>query len=93
VHPTGTIDTHETVYTQVDSRTVKVSGSRFTPARAPTIKIEGAGLVGYREILLAGLRDPRLIARIDEFLSAYRQALAAAANGAPGMSWKSTRRN
>jgi len=79
VQPTGTIDTQETVYTQLDSRTVKVSGSRFTPAQSPTIKIEGATLVGYREILIAGLRDPRLIARIDDFLAAYRQALAAAA--------------
>jgi hypothetical protein len=79
VQPTGTIDTQETIYTQLDERTVKVSGSRFTPAKGPTIKIEGASLVGYREILLAGLRDPRLIARIDEFLAAYRQALAAAA--------------
>jgi hypothetical protein len=79
VQPTGIIDTQETVYTQWDHRTVKVSGSRFIPVRSPTIKIEGASLVGHREILIVGLRDPRLIARIDEFLAAYRQALAAAA--------------
>jgi hypothetical protein len=79
VQPTGTIDTQQTIYTQLDHRTVKVSGSRFTPAQNPTIKIEGASLVGYREILIAGLRDPRLITKIDEFLAAYRQALAAAA--------------
>jgi hypothetical protein len=72
--PTGVINTIDAVYEQIDARRVRVSGSRYDPT-PPTIKIEGAELVGYRHILIAGLRDPRLIERIDEFLDAYRQRL------------------
>ena len=78
--PTGVIDTQETEYHQIDERTVVVSGSRYLAAETATIKLEGAELVGHRRILIAGLRDPRLIARIDEFLTAYRSAIAAAAH-------------
>ena len=73
--PSGTIDTHQTVYEQVDDRCVKVSGSRFIQALNPTLKVEGAELVGYRTILVAGIRDPRLLERLDEFLEVYRETL------------------
>lgn len=76
MQPSGTIDTIEATYDQIDERTVRVRGSAFRPAAQPSIKLEGARLIGYRRILLCGLRDPRLIARIDEFLDAYRAALA-----------------
>lgn len=74
--PSGTIDTREAVYTQIEDHGVKVTGSAFRMAEQPSIKLEGARLIGYRRILLCGLRDPRLIARIDDFLDAYRTALA-----------------
>ncbi|MDB5446346.1 MAG: acyclic terpene utilization AtuA family protein [Phenylobacterium sp.] len=77
--PTGAIDSSEAVYEQVDERTVRVSGSRYRPAARPTIKLEGAELVGHRNILIAGIRDPRLISRMDEFLTRYRQSLAQSA--------------
>jgi len=77
--PTGVIDTHQTRYEAIDERRVRVTGSRYLPAKQPTIKLEGAKLVGYRRILLAGLRDPRLIARIDEYLDAYREKIRLAA--------------
>jgi hypothetical protein len=77
--PTGVIDTTDTAYEQLDERRVGVTGSRYVPAAKPTIKLEGAELVGYRNILLAGIRDPRLTPRIDEFLDRYRQAIAGAA--------------
>ena len=73
--PTGTIDTQQTVYEQLDARRVRVSGSRYLPAARPTIKIEGAELVGYRTLLIAGIRDPRVIERFDEFLDMYRERL------------------
>lgn len=76
--PTGSIDSSECVYEQIDPRTVRVRGSRYVEA-APTIKIDGAELVGHRTIMIAGIRDPRLIERIEEFLPAYREAVAAGA--------------
>jgi Acyclic terpene utilisation family protein AtuA len=77
--PTGVIDTHQSRYVQVTDATVHVSGSRYRPVPAATIKLEGAKLIGYRNILIAGLRDPRLVSRIDEFLDAYREKIAQAA--------------
>jgi hypothetical protein len=77
--PTGAIDSSACVYEQVDERTVRVSGSLYRAAGAPTIKLEGAQLVGYRNLLIAGIRDPRVVQRIEEFLDKYRQAIAQAA--------------
>lgn len=77
--PTGSIDTEQAVYEQLDERSVRVSGSRFIAAQKPSLKVEGAELVGYRTLLIAGIRDPRLLVRLDEFLEAYRGALGRAA--------------
>lgn len=79
VQPTGTIATRTSHYEQLDATRVKVSGSRYLPAARPTLKIEGCELVGYRTLLMAGLRDPRLLERLDEFLATYRDKMARAA--------------
>lgn len=76
--PTGIIDTREATYQQLDERRVRVSGSRYR-ATKPSLKIEGAEFVGYRTILIAGIRDPRVTSRLDEFLSAYRVLIERAA--------------
>ena len=73
--PTGVIDTHDSEYTQESETTVRVTGSRYRAVATPTIKIEGARQIGYRNILIAGLRDPRLVSRIDDFLDAYRDRI------------------
>jgi Acyclic terpene utilisation family protein AtuA len=73
--PSGDLVTEEARYEQLDGGRVKVTGSRFQPASRPSVKLEGARLVGYRTILLAGIRDPRLLARLDDFLEAYRALL------------------
>ena len=48
---------------------MRVTGSRLRPAPTPTVKLEGAGLVGYRSVFLGSIRDPILIGQIDEFLA------------------------
>ena len=52
-------------FEQVAENRVRVTGSRMldTPY---TIKLEGARLAAYRTFVLAGIRDPLLIARMDE---------------------------
>jgi hypothetical protein len=79
VQPTGTIDTELSRYTQADDRSVRVTGSRYIRAKRPTLKLEGARQVGFRKLLIAGIRDPRLLERLDEYLDAYRAAIARAA--------------
>ncbi|HWE70771.1 MAG TPA: acyclic terpene utilization AtuA family protein [Acidimicrobiales bacterium] len=75
VQPSGAIAAGDAHYEQLDDRTVRVTGSRFEPADCPSIKIEGARLVGYRAIMIAGMRDPRLLAELDGFLHDYRKLL------------------
>ncbi len=65
--PSGLLDTTDAEYEQFNERAVKVSGSKFTPLEY-TVKLEGAGKVGYRSVLIAGIRDPVLIRDIDNFL-------------------------
>jgi hypothetical protein len=73
--PSGDLVTEDARYEQLDGGRVRVTGSRFEPAARPSVKLEGARLVGYRTILIAGIRDPRLLARLDDFLEAYRTLL------------------
>jgi hypothetical protein len=73
--PTGAISTQSAHYEQLDGGRVRVTGSEWVAAERPSVKLEGARLVGYRSIMIAGIRDPRLLARLDEFLVDYRRLL------------------
>jgi hypothetical protein len=66
--PGGMLDLTQTVFQQHDECTVRVHGSRWEQAPHYTVKLEGASLVGYRTICIAGARDPILIDRIDEVI-------------------------
>lgn len=67
--PGGTLDLSECKYEQVSDRRVRVSGSKFIPAKPYTVKLEGAKTAGYRSIFIAGARDPIFIRQIDEILA------------------------
>jgi hypothetical protein len=73
--PSGTISTRDAQYEPVDDRIVRVTGSRFDVAANPSIKLEGARFVGHRAVMIAGMRDPRLLAELDGFLDEYRALL------------------
>jgi hypothetical protein len=75
VQPSGAIVATGAQYEQLDDRRVRVTQSRFEPAAQPTIKLEGARLAGYRAVMIAGLRDPRLLEDLDGFLVVYRELL------------------
>ena len=57
----GSLDTSACTFEQIDDRSVRVARARFTPADRYTIKLEGSAPVGYRSIVVGGLRDPLLI--------------------------------
>ena len=65
--PAGTLDTTDATYTPLDGRRVRVEGSRFEPTQQHTIKLEGAAPAGYQTMVLSGIRDPRVLARLDEW--------------------------
>ena len=55
------------VYKAVDSRRVRVTGSSCI--KMPyTLKLEGAGVVGYRTMVFSSIADPRVLERLDDFL-------------------------
>ena len=71
----GTLDTTDTRYEAVGNRAVRVTGSRFLPATRYTVRIEGATLVGYRSIVIAGIRDPLVLRRLNDFLTSLHSVL------------------
>lgn len=74
--PGGVSDLSECRFKQLTSRTVEVRGSRFLPDEVYRIKIEGARRVGYRAISIGGIRDPILLARLDDLIEGVRAAVA-----------------
>lgn len=66
VEPGGVLDVTDAVYTPVDDRTVKVTGSVWEP-RPYTMKLEGAAGGRYQTLMLVGIQDPDVLGRIDEF--------------------------
>jgi hypothetical protein len=61
--PSGSFLTKDAVYTQLpDGRSVRVIGSTFEPAAKYTMKLEGAGIVGYQNISLVGITNRKVLA-------------------------------
>lgn len=72
--PEGTVDMVDTLFEQVDARTVKVSGSCLRAAQGPkTIKMEGARLAGYRAVTIAGIHDPGVIENLDDIFATVKE--------------------
>lgn len=63
--PDGVCDLTNSKFTQVDERTVRVSGSVFHEADEKTLKIEGVRCAGYRTISPATIYDPKTIENFD----------------------------
>jgi hypothetical protein len=62
--PGGTLDTSKALYSALDERRVRVTGSQFHPADTYTIKLEGSALAGYQTLSIAGIRDPGVLDNI-----------------------------
>ena len=74
--PSGTLDSSQAAFEQIDPRTVRVTGSRFRPADYYTVKLEGVRRVGFRSIFVAGIRDPILISQVRDFTETCRERAA-----------------
>jgi hypothetical protein len=75
--PGGTLDVRGARFEAADERAVRVSGSRFERSRDYYVKLEGAALVGYRAICVAGVRDPLTIRALDDILPRVREKIEA----------------
>jgi hypothetical protein len=70
--PGGTLDSSAVAYEQLDERRVSVSGVAWKP-EPYTVKLEGAGKVGYRTVCIAGIRDPIMIGQIEAITERTRE--------------------
>ena len=66
---------HAAVYTALDERTVRVTGSAHTPMPY-TMKLEGSGAIGFRTMVFSAIADPKIMANLDLFLAKLRDHLA-----------------
>lgn len=67
VQPGGVVDRKETKYEVFDELTTKVSGTRYHE-RPYSILLEGAAPIGYRSLLIQGIRTPKMIEQIENIL-------------------------
>lgn len=77
--PDGMADLKESRYEQLDERRVRVSNSKFVPAKTPTLKLEGSMPVGFRSIAIAGVNDPETIRRMDAIFAAVKDFVSSSA--------------
>jgi len=71
--PDGVCDLTDSKFTQVDERTVRVSGSVFRAAEEKTLKLEGVKCAGYRTICPATIFDPITINNIDKIIDTVNE--------------------
>jgi hypothetical protein len=71
--PGGINDLTDATFEQLDARSVRVRGSRFLPDRSYRVKREGAEQLGFRSIVMVGIRDPIMIRELDTLLAETRE--------------------
>ncbi len=64
----GVLDLTNCTYEAVDDTSVRVKGSAFRAVPDYTVKLEGTEFVGYQSLIIGGVRDPYIIAQLDEWL-------------------------
>jgi hypothetical protein len=75
IEPEGVAVVDKVKYRAIDERRTWVTGATWEPAKQLSIKLEGAALVGYRAVLLAGSADPRFIAGLDKVLHDVKEVV------------------
>lgn len=73
--PGFTLDLTGCRFEQVTDRSVAVYGSRYIKAETYNIKLEGASKVAYRTFVVAGIRDPLLIAQLEQVEEYVKQSV------------------
>jgi hypothetical protein len=71
--PTGTLDFSDVKFEATGRRSTLVSGTKYLVHPMPTLRFEGAERVGFRSFVLGGIRDPFLIAQIDDYMAGCTQ--------------------
>jgi hypothetical protein len=83
--PPGTLIVSDATYEALDSRRVRVKGSRFEPADQHTIKLEGARIAGYETVSFVAIRDPHIVSQIETWADLLRTVLTERVSQALGL--------
>ncbi len=73
--PGGSLDLTQVQFRALAYGQVRVTGSRFVKDEVYRVKLEAARLQGYRTVSIAGIRDPIMIAEIDEILATIKDKM------------------
>ena len=68
--PGGYLDVTGAIYTALDDRRVRVTGSTWVPSDTYTVKLEGARCGGYQCVSLALIREARYVQNIETWTAA-----------------------
>ena len=68
------LDATHAVYTALDQRSVRVTGSRHRDMPY-TMKLEGSGPIGFRTMVFSAIADPKIMERLDDFLQRIEEHL------------------
>jgi hypothetical protein len=71
------LNTRDAVYSALDERRVRVTGSTCT-VTPYTLKLEGSGACGFRTMVFSAIADPKVLAQLDGFLANLRGYLGSA---------------
>jgi hypothetical protein len=71
--PGGVNDLTHARFEQIDPRRVKVSGSRYVRDQGYRVKLEGAERIGFRSIVIVGIRDAVMIRELDHVIAHARE--------------------
>lgn len=74
--PGHVLDLSGARFEQVSPNSVAVAGSRYERTAPVRVKLEGARPMGFRTIVIGGIRDPIAISRLDETMEAVKAATA-----------------
>lgn len=75
LEPGGEMDLTDARYEAVNDREVRVRGSQFRPMPY-TVKLEGASKIGYRAMVLGGVRDPVILEQFDSWFGGLKAHIA-----------------
>lgn len=73
--PGFTLNLTDCRFEPVGESAVAVYGSRYEKADVYTVKLEGARKVAYRTFVVAGIRDPLLISKIEQVETEVKQSV------------------
>lgn len=85
--PGGINDLTDSRFEQVDDRSVRVAGSRFVRDQVYKVKLEGAEFIGYRSIVMVGIRDAAMIRELDSVLAHARDRATRRFPAEKGQEW------